>query len=148
MRNEPGLWIIYHIVWSLSTVEKSPVIFALLFVSVCVCVSVCACMCVCVVCMCVCVSEIDCCHSPRHNNLFPQLLGTISKVPGDQLALETQWCGCGDNLLKLWEECYKQTGPQEPRRGPQGTLGPLSHKNKPWRSLRNITLMVHPPGCA
>lgn len=66
-----------------------------------------------------------------HHNLFPQLLGPISKVPGDQLALEAQWCGCGDNLLKLRKKCYKQTGPQEHQTVPLRHRWPLAHQNKP-----------------
>lgn len=81
----------------------------------------------------------------RHHNLFPQLLGTISKLPGDQLALETQWWGCGDNLLKLRKKCYKQTGPQEHSQVRREARAPV-HKNKPWRNVRNVALMAFPPG--
>lgn len=91
--------------------------------------------------LCVC----DCCHSARHHNLFPQLLGTISKLPGDQLALETQWWGCGDNLLKLRKKCYKQTGPQEHSQVQREARAPV-RKNKPGRSVRNVALMAFPPG--
>lgn len=92
-------------------------------------------------CVCVIVTIAKC-----HHNLFPELLGPISKVPGDQLALEAQWCGCGDNLLKLRKECYKQTGPQEHQEVPPGCQWPLAHQNKPWQDVCNTTLMAIPVG--
>lgn len=92
-------------------------------------------------CVCVTVAIEQC-----HHNLFPELLGPISKVPGDQLALEAQWCGCGDNLLKLRKKCYKQTGPQEHQAVPLGHQWPLTHQNKPWQNVCNTTLMAIPVG--
>lgn len=34
----------------------------------------------------------------------PSYLEPLVKVPGDQLALETHWCCCGDNLLQTAKE--------------------------------------------
>lgn len=94
-----------------------------------------------------CVCTGHCCHKRATIIYSPSYLEPLVKVPGDQLALETQWCCCGDKLLQLTDKCYKQTGAQELCWGPSRDPGPLyKDKNKPGLRVHNTPLMTRPPG--